>query len=132
MLKINFQFFGGRGSGGGKGGGGGGSAKSGSSKEEITEGFQGSYTKGSSVKYNETGTRYTTEDNVRIPKSTNKTLDRQVKSNGDGTATQTHIVKGSDGNLYAVDITYNIGEIKFGNPWYKGPRTTDIRKVKRK
>lgn len=131
MLEINFQFFGGRGSGGGKGGGGG-SARSGSSKEKITEGFEGSYTKGSSVKFTEGGSRYTTEDRVRIPKNADKTIDRQVKSNGDGTATQTHIVKGSDGNLYAVDITYNIGEIQFGTPWYKGPRTTDIRKVKRK
>lgn len=122
MLKINFQFFGGRGSGGGKGGGGGGGSKS-----RITESYaNGSYTTGTKVKFSEANTRYTvSETGERISKSIGKVLDFQRKNNPDGTATLTNIVQGSKGNLYAVDYTYRPGG---GSNGY----TSGIRRVKRK
>lgn len=123
MLKINFQFFGGRGSGGGKGSGGGGG---GSAKGEITQSFSsGSYTSGTKVEYKESDTRYTVAGTgERISKAGSKVIDEQRRNNTNGTATVTTIVQGSKGNLYAVDYTYTP---KIGNAY-----TSGIRRVKRK
>lgn len=121
MIKVNIQFFGGRGGAGGKGGGGG------STKAGVTESFtEGSYINGAKIKYRETDSRFTVQDTgERIPRSANKVLDQQRKNNSDGTATVTNIVQGSKGNLYAVDYTYRPrGD---GNTW-----VSEIRKVKRK
>ena len=121
MLKINLQFFGGRGGGGGKGGGGGASGGG------ITEPYiYGSYTAGTKINFSEADTRYTvSETKERISKSVGKVLDHQRKNNPDGTATLTNIVQGSKGNLYAVDYTYRPGG---GSNGY----TSEIRRVKRK
>lgn len=113
--------MGGNGSGGGKrSGGGGGSAG-------VTERFVDSYTRGTSVKFTESDSknRVTVSDTKeRITTTLNRAIDHQTKSNGDGTATRTTIFKGSQGNLYAVDITYRIGGT---NSW-----TSGVRRVKKK
>ena len=101
--------MGGRGSsgGGGKGRSGGGVGKAGKGITISSESFaSGNYSIGGSVKYRETDTRYTTENGESISKSANRILDSRVVNNSDSTTSRTDIIRGSKGNLYAVELTY--------------------------
>lgn len=113
MLEINFQFFGGRGSGGGKGSSGGGGA---SGSENTIQTPKGSYTKGESVTVKETDTRYTVSGtNERIYKSYESTVTTgKTVVNADGSKTYTEIKQGNKGNLYVVQETYREAPRKFG------------------
>lgn len=102
--------MGGRGSGGGKRSGGGGSGGS------TVQTLSGAYSKGGSVKFNETDTRYTVQGTgERIYKSSTSTLDTgKTVVNSDGTKTYTYIKRGNKGNTYVVQETYKEAPKQFG------------------
>lgn len=127
MLKINLQFFGGRGGGGGKGGGGG--ASGGNTVQTLS----GAYTKGESVKFNETDTRYTVQGTgERIYKSSTSTIDTgKTVVNPDGTKTYTYIKQGNKGNTYIVQETYKEAPKQFGQAVGR-MYTTNVRITKAK
>lgn len=103
--------MGGRGSsgGGGKGrsGGGIGVSKTYGGIVIKSEPFtRGNYNIGETIKHKETDTRYTnTETKETISKSVDRVLDSKKVENSDGTTTHTDIIRGSKGNLYAVELT---------------------------
>lgn len=104
--------MGGRGSsgGGGKGRSGGGVGVSRTSGGGIvikSEPFtRGDYNISETIKHKETDTRYTnTETKETISKFVDRVLDSKKVENSDGTTTHTDIIKGSKGNLYAVELT---------------------------
>jgi hypothetical protein len=127
MLKINLQFFGGRGGGGGKGGGG---ASGGNTVQTLS----GTYTKGESVTVKESDTRYTVQGtNERIYKSIGSTIDTgKTVVNADGSKTYTYIKQGNKGNTYIVQETYMTGPKKFGSVSDMYKTKTTITKAKKK